>query len=86
MPRGFRTLDIVDDSRRECGAIEADRSLPGLRVKRGAGSLASTIGLPQSILVITAPPQPRVEAFRHARFRSAYPSSEAQLDAQMVAA
>ena len=32
--RVFRTLNIVDDFTRECGAIEVDRSLPGLRVVR----------------------------------------------------
>ena len=53
--RGFRTLNIVDDFTRECVAIEADRSLPGLRVARVLDRLHATIGLPQSIVVDNGP-------------------------------
>ena len=53
--RGFRTLNIVDDFTRECLAIEVDRSLPGLRVVRVLDRLASSVGLPQAIVVDNGP-------------------------------
>src|SRR5581483_3016364 len=53
--RGFRTLNIVDDSTRECVAIEVDRSLPGLRVVRGLDRLAETIGLPKILVMDNGP-------------------------------
>jgi putative transposase len=53
--RGFRTLNIVDDFTRECLAIEVDRSLPGLRVARVLDRLASSVGLPQTIVVDNGP-------------------------------
>lgn len=53
--RGFRTLNIVDDFTRECLAIEVDRSLPGLRVTRVLDRLASTVGLPQTIVIDNGP-------------------------------
>lgn len=53
--RGFRTLNVVDDFRRECVAIEVDRSLPGLRVVRVFDRLAETIGLPDTIVTDNGP-------------------------------
>jgi len=53
--RGFRTLNIVDDFTRECVAIEADRSLPGLRVVRVLDRLAETIGLPDTLVMDNGP-------------------------------
>jgi putative transposase len=47
--RGFRTLNIVDDFTRERVAIEADRSLPGLRVVRVLDRLARRLVLPDTI-------------------------------------
>jgi putative transposase len=53
--RGFRTLNIVDDFTRECVAIEADRSLPGLRVTRVLDRLHGMVGLPKAIVVDNGP-------------------------------
>jgi putative transposase len=53
--RNFRTLNVVDDFTRECVAIEADRSLPGLRVTRVLDRLAAAVGLPQTLVVDNGP-------------------------------
>jgi len=55
MGRTFRVLTIVDEYTRECPAIEADTSLPGLRVIRVLESLAATRGLPEEIRVDNGP-------------------------------
>jgi putative transposase len=47
--RAFRTLNIVDDFTRECIAIKADRSLPGLRVAGVLDRLHAATVLPQTI-------------------------------------
>ncbi len=60
-PRGnrgsqrFRTLNIVDDFSRECPTIEADTSLPGVRVVRVLERLAETRGLPLEIVLDNGP-------------------------------
>jgi putative transposase len=53
--RVFRTLNIVDDFTRECVAIEVDHSLPGLRVVQVLERLASTRGLPGTIVMDNGP-------------------------------
>ena len=53
--RTFRMLTIVDEHTRECLAIEADTSLPGLRVIRMLEQLALTRGLPEEIHVDHGP-------------------------------
>jgi hypothetical protein len=47
--RAFRTLNLVDDSSRECVAIEVVRSIPGERVTRVLDRLAVERGLPRTI-------------------------------------
>jgi len=47
----FRTLNIVDDYRRECLAIEVDTSLSGERVVRVLERLAATGRQPLHIVV-----------------------------------
>lgn len=47
--RRFRLLNILDDSNRECLAIEVDTSLPSLRVIRVLEKLIATRGCPVSI-------------------------------------
>jgi putative transposase len=49
--RTFRVLTIIDEHTRECLAMEADTSLPGLRVIRVLERLAETRGLPEEIHV-----------------------------------
>lgn len=53
--RRFRALTIVDEFSRESPVIEADFSLPGLRVARVLDRLAATRGLPQVIQVDNGP-------------------------------
>lgn len=53
--RRFRVLTIVDDFTKECPALEADYSLPGLRVTRVLDRLALTRGLPERITVDNGP-------------------------------
>jgi putative transposase len=49
--RVFRTLNIVDDYRRECLAVEVDTSLPGARVVRVLERLAAIGRRPLHIVV-----------------------------------
>lgn len=53
--RVFRTLNIVNDFTRECVAIEVDHSLPGLRVVQVLERLATTRGLPGTIVMDNGP-------------------------------
>jgi putative transposase len=53
--RTFRVLTILDEYTRECLAVEADTSLPGLRVVRVLQQLADTRGLPEEIHVDHGP-------------------------------
>jgi putative transposase len=53
--RTFRVLTIIDEYTRECLAMEADTSLPGLRVIRLLERLALTRGLPEEIHVDHGP-------------------------------
>jgi putative transposase len=53
--RPFRVLTVLDEFTRECLAVEADTSLPGLRVIRVLQQLAHTRGLPQEIHVDHGP-------------------------------
>jgi putative transposase len=53
--RTFRVLTIIDEYTRECLAVEADTSLPGLRVIRVLQQLAETRGLPEEIHVDHGP-------------------------------
>ena len=53
--RTFRVLTIIDEHTRECLAMEADTSLPGLRVIRVLQRLADRRGLPQEIHVDNGP-------------------------------
>ncbi len=48
--RRFRILAIVDDFTRECLALVADTSLPGLRVVRELDALIITRGRPAMIV------------------------------------
>jgi len=48
--RRFRILSIVDDFTRECLALVADTSLPGLRVVRELNTLVEARGRPVSCL------------------------------------
>lgn len=51
----FRLLTIIDDHNRECLALEADTSLPALRVIRTLDRIAESRGLPHSIRVDNGP-------------------------------
>jgi putative transposase len=53
--RAFRALTIVDDSTRECPAIEVDPSLPGERVVRILEHLGATRGLPRAVVLDNGP-------------------------------
>jgi putative transposase len=53
--RTFRVLTIIDEYTRECLRIEADTSLPGMRVIRVLEQLAETRGLPEEIHVDHGP-------------------------------
>lgn len=53
--RKFRTLNIIDDYNRRVLAIEADTSLPALRVIRVLEQLKEARGLPQMIRVDNGP-------------------------------
>jgi putative transposase len=53
--RRFRLLNIIDDYNREVLAIEADTSLPALRVVRVLERLKERIGLPERIRVDNGP-------------------------------
>jgi putative transposase len=53
--RTFRVLTIIDEYTRECLAVEADTSLPGLRVIRALQRLADRRGLPEEIHVDHGP-------------------------------
>lgn len=53
--RTFRVLTIIDEYTRECLAVEADTSLPGLRVVRVLQQLAETRGMPEEIHVDHGP-------------------------------
>jgi putative transposase len=53
--RRFRTLNIVDDFSRESLVIEVDTSLPGARVARVLDRLATTRGLPATIVLDNGP-------------------------------
>jgi putative transposase len=53
--RSFRTLNVVDDFTRESLAIEADTSLPGLRVARVLDRIADERGLPKAIVIDNGP-------------------------------
>jgi transposase InsO family protein len=48
--RGFRILAIVDDCSRECLALVADTSLPGVRVARELDRLLAERGRPKMIV------------------------------------
>ncbi len=51
----FITLNIIDESTRECLAIEIDTSLPAERVIRVLSRLKEESGLPEYILVDNGP-------------------------------
>lgn len=53
--RTFRLLNVIDDHNRELLSIEADTSLPALRVIRVLEHLKETRGLPQMIRVDNGP-------------------------------
>jgi putative transposase len=53
--RTFRALNIVDDFSREAVAIEVGKSLPGSRVVRVLERLATTRGLPRTIVTDNGP-------------------------------
>jgi putative transposase len=53
--RTFRVLTIIDEYTRECLAVEADTSLPGLRVVRVLQQVADTRGVPKEIHVDHGP-------------------------------
>ena len=53
--RRFRVLTMVDDSPRECPALVADTSLPGMRVVEVLDRLAETRGMPQRITIANGP-------------------------------
>ena len=53
--RQFRCLTIVDDYTRECPAIAVDFGLSGVVVARVLDQLATTRGLPQTIVVDNGP-------------------------------
>lgn len=53
--RKFRILNIIDDFNREVLSVEADTSLPALRVIRVLEQLRQTRGLPQMIRVDNGP-------------------------------
>ncbi len=53
--RTFRVLTLIDEHTRECLAMEADTSLPGLRVIRVLQRLAERRGRPQEIHVDNGP-------------------------------
>jgi putative transposase len=50
--RKFRILNIIDDFNREVLSVEADTSLPALRVIRVLDQSKQTSGLPQMIRVV----------------------------------
>jgi putative transposase len=52
--RRFRILAIVDDFTRECLALVADTSLPGLRVVRELDALIIARGMPAMIVELTS--------------------------------
>lgn len=53
--RRYRTLNVVDNFTRECLRIEADFSLPSLRVTRVLDKLLSQFGKPVEIVVDNGP-------------------------------
>ena len=53
--RGFRTLNVVDDSSRECVAIEVDSSLSGERVARVLDRVIERRGKPKSLVMDNGP-------------------------------
>jgi putative transposase len=53
--RRFRCLTIVDEYTRECPVIEVDTSLPSARVLAVLARLATTRGLPRSLVVDHGP-------------------------------
>jgi putative transposase len=53
--RRFRILAIVDDFTRECLALVADSSLPGLRVARELDAVIAIRSCPAMIVLTTAP-------------------------------
>ena len=53
--RSYRMLNIIDDYNRQLLAIEADTSLPVLRLIRVLEQLKQTHGLPQMIRVDNGP-------------------------------
>jgi putative transposase len=53
--RRFRTFNVIDDYNREALAIEADTSLPALRVTRVLDRIATERGYPQRIRVDNGP-------------------------------
>jgi len=53
--RRLRCLNIVDDFKKECLAIEVDTSLPGRRVVSVLERLAESRGLPKSVTVDNGP-------------------------------
>ena len=53
--RRFRLLNLVDDFSREALVMEADTSLPGLRVVRALERLVTTRGLPEMITIDNGP-------------------------------
>ena len=53
--RRFRVLTMVDDYSRECPALVADTSLPGVRVVEVLDRLAETHGLPQRLTIDNGP-------------------------------
>ncbi len=53
--RRFRTFNVLDDFNREALAIEADRSLPALRIIRVLDRIADQRGYPQRVRVDNGP-------------------------------
>jgi putative transposase len=56
--RRFRVLAIVDDFTRECLALAADTSLPGLRVERELDAVIAIRGGPAMIVSDNGPSSP----------------------------
>jgi hypothetical protein len=63
--RTFRVLTIIDECTRECVAMAADTSLPGLRVILVLQSLAESRWLPQDIYIDNVLPT-EIFRWRHA--------------------
>jgi putative transposase len=53
--RRFRILAVVDDGTRECLALVADTSIPGIRVARELDRTSRSAADPRRLSPITAP-------------------------------